>query len=483
MIKKHFQVRLIDDIVLNASLATEGNMQSLNYIPGSNFLGVVADQLYEKLSEKKAYTLFHSGDISFGDAHIAIEGEKSYALPFSLFMAKGKSNPSQDDVWVHHAQKIPKNIQPKQLREGFINAQGKYLKKVNKKFSLKSAYDPEKRRSDEGRMFGFESIQKGQSFIFTVTFKDDSFVEEVSQALIGIHRIGKSKTAQFGRVEIKETDEVAELNSQKVKEDRLIIYAESNLCFFNEYGQATFQPNPADFGLKEGRIRWDLSQIRTYSYSPWNGHRHTTSKQRDCILKGSVIVIEGVQNEDVNSLPTQVGEYLAEGLGRVLYNPTITESDKDGKWKIKPQEIKASSPKKRPINLSAELSSQLAQLLQSRAKAMEKERQIGEKIIEIMHAHQGKFKNITSSQWGTIRQYAQQKGDLNELITFLFNESNGFLVKGVSAERMWDKGGTREKLKEIIESNKKLGITFIIKFATEMAKWKIKQDAAKKTKV
>ena len=482
MIKKHFQVRLIDDIVLNASLATEGNMQSLNYIPGSNFLGVVADQLYEKLSEKKAYTLFHSGDISFGDAHIAIEGKKSYALPFSLFIAKGKSNPTQDDVWVHHAQKIPKNIQPKQLREGFINAQGKYLKKVNKKFSLKSAYDPEKRRSDEGRMFGFESIQKGQSFIFTVTFKDDSFVEEVSQALIGIHRIGKSKTAQFGRVEIKEIDEVAELNSQKVKEDRLIIYAESNLCFFNEYGQATFQPNPADFGLKEGRIRWDLSQIRTYSYSPWNGHRHTTSKQRDCILKGSVIVIEGVQNEDVNSLPTQVGEYLAEGLGRVLYNPTITESDKDGKWKIKPQEIKTVSQRSIPINLDAELSSQLAQLLRAKAKAMEKERLIGEKIVELMQKHKNEFKNITSSQWGTIRQYAGQKKNVQELINFLFHESDGFLFSGVSAERMWNKGRARERLQEIIEDNEELGLAFVIKFATEMAKWKIKKNSLEKSK-
>jgi hypothetical protein len=62
------------------------NMQSLNYIPGSNFLGIVAEKYSELTSD--AYDIFHSGKVSFGDAHISKDNCVSYHLPFSLFLDK-----------------------------------------------------------------------------------------------------------------------------------------------------------------------------------------------------------------------------------------------------------------------------------------------------------------------------------------------------------------------------------------------------------
>ncbi|MEI6882544.1 MAG: hypothetical protein WCK82_14590, partial [Bacteroidota bacterium] len=80
MTERYYTCTLESDVVLNSKMATEGNMTTLDYISGSNFLGVVANSIYAKHKEK-AYSLLHSGEVSFGDAHISHEknNEVSYA--------------------------------------------------------------------------------------------------------------------------------------------------------------------------------------------------------------------------------------------------------------------------------------------------------------------------------------------------------------------------------------------------------------------
>lgn len=57
-----FKVTLSTDVVLNVKSATDGNNQTLDFIPGNNFLGIVAGRLYQKVDTQTAWTLFHSGN-------------------------------------------------------------------------------------------------------------------------------------------------------------------------------------------------------------------------------------------------------------------------------------------------------------------------------------------------------------------------------------------------------------------------------------
>jgi hypothetical protein len=61
MIEKFFLCTLKSDVVLNSSLATEGAINTLDYIPGNVFLGIVAQKYDEFGSE--AYDIFHSGKV------------------------------------------------------------------------------------------------------------------------------------------------------------------------------------------------------------------------------------------------------------------------------------------------------------------------------------------------------------------------------------------------------------------------------------
>ena len=485
MITKYFKCTLLTDIVINSSLATEGNMRSLDYIPGSSFLGIVAKKLYTE-SNQKTFDIFHSGKVSFGNALISEDDKVSYTIPFSLFQDKLANNICKDKVWVHHGienlddikDKEGNKIQLKQKRSGYFNTDFKYIEKVEKEFSLKSAYDREKRRSADEQMYGFEAIKAGQEFIFSVIFEDEKYVDEVSKALIGIKQIGKSKTAQYGLVKIETIDEPKVFESRPIRKGQLVIYAESDLCFFNEFHQPTLQPKPEDFGVK-GKINWKKSQVRTRSYSLWNSKRNAADIQRDVIMKGSVIVVEDIDsNIDINSLPRQVGEYNPEGLGRVIYNPEFLEYDENGVWKIKLEEYKRNDGV--PTE-SVEIKSTLAKYLLERKRNDEKELKLSKKIIDVLNSSNGKAlinSNISKSQWGAIRQKALLANSLDQLYKAFFDENKGYLTHGVAAEQYWDKenGKYREILKNIIDQVKQdselagLGTIFVAKLAAEIAK-------------
>ncbi len=223
----------------------------------------------------------------------------------------------------------------KQKRTGFITQDGKVIEKIEKTFALKSAHDRESRGSKEGAMFGFESIKAGQRFIFSIRYENDAYIKIVEKSLLGNKRIGKSKSAQYGQVKIDAFENLHLANKSFNPTTYTLVYAESNLCFIDEStGQSTLHPTAEQLYLpKDAKINWDKSQIRGYSFSPWNSRRNTTGVQRHCIAKGSVFYIDGVV-----TLPSRnklVGEYIAEGFGRVIYNPEFLEGNAEHKSVLK----------------------------------------------------------------------------------------------------------------------------------------------------
>jgi len=471
-----YKCTLLSDVVLNSSLATECNMSSLDYIPGSNFLGIVAAKLYQTLSSEEAFEIFHSGKVSFGDALITKGDKQTYAMPFSVFLPKINDGIGKTRIHLHHLIDIenpPKDanqnrIQLKQERGGFVDETGMVIKNITKAMAIKSAQDRETRTSKESAMFGFESLQAGQEFIFTIRFENDTLIEQINKALEGTHRLGKSKNAEFGQVKIISLKDTSSIKSFK-SEGYTLVYAQSNLCFVDEYGQASFQPSVQQLGLEKGNINWQKSQIRTHTYYSWNGIRNTTNTQRDCIVKGSVFYIENATPiKNTNS----VGLHQAEGLGRVIYNPVfLKESALFSVYKeAETVEIKTNTP-----------SSILGKFLQKQATAKTNELEISKAIHTLIHSDEVKTlkKEISSSQWGGIRAYATKILDNKELYNTLFHKdekdsknNKGYLTHGVAYEKQWGKNKDKNlnAFKAIFEGNEKLGNTFIAKFAAEMAK-------------
>ncbi len=506
-----FKCTLLTDIVMSAQTATEGGHQSLNFIPGSNFLGILASSVYKK-DAAISYTLFHSGKVRFGDAHIVSGGIRSFQIPFSWYFPKGGRLTEGNNYMLNFMSRknfdeiINRGILLKQARDGYFTEKGDYVSFV-KIFSQKTACDSVKRRSAENEMFGYEALQKGSEWQFCIDVDDDTpnhdeIVEELKM-LTGKKRLGRSKTAEFGSIEIElmhngnENIQPGNITSREITlENRSIrdgvilyennsaqlvfLYAESRLSFRDkETGQPTFTPTAGQLGLPENTvILWDRSQIRTGIYAPWNYKRGCRDEDRVFIEKGSVFVVDvsnvktSFTDERINN---GVGLYRTDGFGKLLINPGFLNFDPETGKPV----LQLNIPDKLSENEDTEiLLPQDSDLI----KWIKQQNDFGEVLRQVdafMNSPYNLklFTKVTRSQWGNLRSYALSADDKPDLLTKLFKApeegfTGGFLTHGV-ALKQWKDG----KLKNTIErADERTCLLFVEKLAARMQKKEVQNE-------
>ncbi len=498
-----FKCELLSDVVLNQKAATEGNNSTLDFIPGSTFLGIVAAH-YGELDNQVAWKIFHSGKVRFGDAHpAAADGMRTLRIPASLYYPKMKS--IAEACYVHHIyyyyreqdkENGGRPQQLKQCRNGFY-AFGEDNKVssviLNKSFALKSAYDRDKRRSEDEKMFGYESLSKGATFFFDVELDEDDLAEVIEKYLCGERYIGRSRTAQYGRVEISKKESYMENSSSgqcfskkdnKTKEDKnyATVYADGRLIFLDGQDELTLQPTAEDLGIEGGVIDWTLSQVRTFQYAPWNGKRGTRDADRMGIEKGSVFVVMLNRAPESYSFESRyVGVYNNEGFGKVIYNPSFLRAcdrknglsvlsfkDDDGTGKPNEQKEVENSPE----------DTSLLKYLHRCQREQKAQQFIYGKVNDFVDENKGRFSGERfASQWGTIRSIAMQARTYEAIYKGLFEQEKGYLVHGVAAER-WKKSQRRKVLEVFLEETRDEGAKYgdklcckaLVNLASEMAK-------------
>ena len=497
-----FKCKLESDVILNQKAATEGPNKTLDFIPGSCFLGIVASELYEKLGmNEKTLGLFHSGKVRFGDAHPSKDGVRSLKIPASMFYPKLKKI-TDGEIYIHHAvpnleSDVMKQKQLKQCRNGFYTFAGDKATeaKTETNFAIKSAYDKEKRRSKDEQMYGYESLQKGLELFFEVEVCDDDLAAEIKEALIGKKRVGRSRTAQYGLVKIEfsdgqeiklSTNETIDIDGKKC----VTVYADGRLIFLDEYGLPTFRPSEEQLGLpKDSKILWEKSQIRTFQYAPWNYKRQCFDTDRCGIEKGSVFVADVSKCGDLPELKSRyLGSYNNEGFGKVIYNPEFLKANPENgiaQFQIPPQEEDEGNntePEDRKAKVEKEIENLqkgngLLKYLANQKHKEELESKVYAKVNEWVDINFELFKRDRfASQWGHIRELAMRYSQKSDLERELFTKQNdknepfAYLTHGKAAKK-WDEKNRRESFRRFFKDLSEEESRFaIINLAAEMAK-------------
>lgn len=479
---KQFIVKLLSDVILNQKSASKGSQQTLDFIPGANFMGIVASS-YDHFNTADQMLLFHSSKVRFGDAHPILNNLRSLRTPLSFSKPKN----SESEIYVHHTIQDFKSLMSLQLqqqRKGFLAFEDKKATRISQDFSfaIKSAYDREKRRSMDSQMFGYQSMVEGSEFCFELHCDDivsDATVQVITNLLIGNKRVGRSRTAQYGLVEIKESNFDKPVSNIKMNGD-LVIYAESRLIFFDQYGNSGVSPKIEDFGCTKGEINWEKSQIRTFGYTPWNFKRSCFDVERKGIEKGSVVVIE---NAELNKTDEFVGAYQNEGFGKVIFNPNFFVSQDNGQSTL--EFCDAINIGFNNMNLKSTLNledsdSKVFNFLKTNKNQITQEKKVYELVNEFVEKNGNKFSGDSfASQWGTIRSLALRfplKEALEiELFTKKIRKGDkeipfAYLTHGV-AKTKWEEKGRIEAFKLFfnrVEPN--MTQYAVINLASEMAK-------------
>jgi len=482
-----FKCTLLSDIILSEQAATEGTQRTLDYIPGNVFLGVVAGQLYKEMNAE-TMLLFHSGKVRFGDAHPLIDNKRAIRVSGSWQVKKGES--LNDQVFIYHA--LPETglkdengypQQVKQCRNEFIvKSGGNFFTpiKQEKNFAIKSAYDKVNRRSKDQQMYGYQSLEAGTVLCFQVDFDDSDAIDLVSKveaSLKGKRNIGRSKTAQYGLIEIDKTDfETSFDETPSISSGCTFLYAESRLVFLDAFGQPTATPTGEQLGIPGASIDLVKSQIRTFRYAPYNHQRQTRDADRYGIEKGSVICINReVTDEEQKKISEGLGLYLNEGFGKVLINPEfLIWVDNLGKarFSFDKEYTGMTTTINENLNSSLPLDAMVLNYLETHKTQRDSTKIVYEKVNLFVEKNYPSFKAESfASQWGTIRSIAMKSKSPADLKNKLYNSPEGYLVHGVAKDK-WSERGRFELLRSFIEKfePKELTSEAVVNLAAEMAK-------------
>lgn len=483
-----FKCTLLSDIILSQDSSTEGNQFCLDFIPGSNFLGIAAGRLYNQLEEGVALAVFHSGKVRFGDAHPSLDGQvRGLKVPGAMYHPK--SMKASEECYIHHLIPNPeademKKKQLKQCREGFqvFGADIATPVSIDKNFAIKSAYDTEKRRSKDGQMFGYQSLPEGLVLYFGIESElDEATNGRIKEALVGAKHIGRSRTAQYGLVNIEEVDfsEVASTGHTFLKDGQqyATVYADGRLIFLDGNGEPTFQPTAEDLGFTAAdEIDWSRSQVRTFQYAPWNGKRNTFDTDRCGIEKGSVFVVRCASSPAASAY---LGSYRNEGFGKVIYNPAFLAGDAEtGKacCRLSPADPRVDGryvPETTGKNTESKAST-VTPLLTFLRKAKQRKEDTAllyKAVNEFVSKNAKLFKGAQfASQWGAIRNIAMSEAQEDRIPQRI----SEYLDHGV-AKAKWEEGRRKKVLEEFMSHRENLRDS-IINLASEMAKKCRKED-------
>jgi len=448
-----YQVEFLSDIVLPATSNTEGNTEQLDFIPGSNFLGMVAKE-YPGFSN--SFDLFHSGKVRFGDATILSGGKPSYKMPLCFFQEKTDAKKLRNQIF-----SLDDLVQPKQLRNGYIS-QDKTLTHIAYNYAQKSAYDKASRRSKDSSMYGYSAIKSGTKWQFTVKY-DASLPDEdialLQKTLEKSTRLGKSKSSQYGQVRISQTGESENIEDVRLN-DETVLYFGSRVALVDEEGNPTYDLTAICRDLTEENIVHEKTQIRTSTFTPYNARRQTKDYERVCINKGSVVVLKDVKIEQLEEIRKGVGAYLSEGFGEVLINPNFLMSESvDLK---KPEKTESAEE-------AVEINEPLALYLLKRQNLKEARLKLANEVQDFISKHAELYTKKMNSQWGTIRSLCALSSEQS-----IVDDVESYISKGVAKEK-W-KGEKASKLLNAIKgSSDKLAFTKLL--ATQMPKVKEQKGA------
>ena len=470
MRKIDFSCTLLSDVVINADANTEGNIMVHDYVPGSNFLGIVA-KAYDRFGDR-AFDVFHSGKIRFGDAHPVLGDEIALRPPLSWHFQKGTGATDGELfnlLWMSEKDLrslTANNIQLKQLRNGFFAAHSNTYTSLNHRYYQKSAYDAKKRRSKTGSMFGYSSLAAGLVLGFSLHIDEnveEEIVKRVIDLLEGEHRLGKSRSAQYGRVIIKRMDTAWSdpVTTSHNDNGSMFIYSRGRLAFANTQGHPILQPDPILLHLPEGAgIDWHKSHIRVGSLASYNGARRTRDYRRFYLDKGSVLVVKNLPRhfDPIQWLDMHggaLGNWRSEGFGDVLINPHF----------LKEQRITLLRQSDRmggAIAQTRRKNEKLSAWLKMRHTRKVDELEILSEVKKFIQENASLYRGISASQWGTLRAFCRYDDFLQR--------ASGYVESGEASKKQWE-GERKAILWDVLKKmDNERGRFFLQLLASEMVK-------------
>lgn len=327
-----YRIANLSPIILSARHGDSNMVGSLQYIPGTSVLGMLATRYLNQkkiatqnaILNKEFHNLFIKGEIIFNNSYIIFKDKDGdehihFPAPVSLHQEK-RGDRIYDLLWLEAENNI--EIQTKAIK-GFCNLDENSVRFMDVETSLNfhHARDRITGTSEEGKIFNYESIAKGQ--IFQGVVKGDSEALNNLVSACGdrwIAHLGRSKNAQYGKISFEFIDKIPQPVSEKIQSGKtLSLTLLSDTILYNENGFSTTDPKELEkylgLKIKKSFIRKDNAETFV---NVWQLKKPSET----CFKAGSCFLLEAEDDDKrirlIQFQKTGFGERTHEGFGQCI---------------------------------------------------------------------------------------------------------------------------------------------------------------------
>lgn len=342
-----YKVKLLEPIIVTDTSSDKFFTSSLSYIKGNMILGLLAGnykknkKLKDAHTDKSFYDFFLSGELIFSDAVISSVDNKNntienHIIPF--FIQEDKKNSSEAINIFEERRDKTKNIEFGRFLYVGHSSDDKsndviYKQSVVKQLNYHHERNYEKGTAEPSNFFNYESINQGQVFIGKIIGSNEllnNFLASFKNPITG--QLGRSKTAQYGKVQLEFEEANIDVDSKKGINENLVITLTSDAIIYNVFGYPTLE---LSYLVKEIQNSADCDEIKIVNIEDADITNNEkafvrkglienyvsilkSKKQMEiCFKAGSTIEISG-KNINVEKLVTEgIGERKNEGYGQV----------------------------------------------------------------------------------------------------------------------------------------------------------------------
>lgn len=343
MHKVRYQIRTLSPILLSAQSGDMNMTATLDYIPGSALLGVLAGKYIQaknlgKTAHKDSdnfYNWFLDSGIIFGNAYPCKKKDEdrveSY-LPVPLSIQTEKNNEDE-------AIDLLRNDSKEQMKtiSGYCHIAGDTILKLTPSKSLSFHHarpDRIKGHSTEGQIFNYESIDPDQLFEGEIIGAENTlkeFIELVDNEFP--IKLGRSRTAQYGQAELKIlSDTPEELEVKDDLDNKIYLTFLSQTILYNQNGFPSTSLNDlkrylADtLGIDSGRIKINKSFKKPVEIENFISIWRLKRPSEVAFEAGSCFSIQitngnnSISSKLIDLQKNGLGERRGEGFGRIKLN-------------------------------------------------------------------------------------------------------------------------------------------------------------------
>ena len=315
------RIKLVAPVIISSASGDSTMTQTLSYIPGSTVLGLLANLYIRQHGMEQFNRLFMMGGMRFLNLYPYVNGEEHIPCPQNLWRSKRTDQSKLYNMFEFAEDEENSVLQLKKessfAHRNVFDANITYLHEPKKQLAFHHKRDYDKGVSEDGVVFNYEALAPGNEFCGYIVGKEEDL--ELMQRLLEAQgkrlRLGKSKTAQYGKCELVES-KIVDLPESKVKaEDKYLLLC-SDAILYNEAGTSCAAK---ELLAKELNVVIEEAFLESGRYETAVSVLKAKRPSEYTLRAGSIFKLKDLPANCDNLQKYGIGERRWEGFGEVMF--------------------------------------------------------------------------------------------------------------------------------------------------------------------